>query len=168
MQIDSTVKRNVVTELLCKDSTIVYHHPIFDFKRDVESYLNSDTSFYHAIMKASWNVKTWLQRKTALLIIPKLYFVGNDKELSDNLYRYGQELFDKFPDDIQFIDFPNYIMVPKESAKYKDYIVDKLGNRGVICIGKPNVESLFFEGVTVSEAQQQIKNNMLWWGFEGE
>lgn len=168
VQIDSAVEQDKVIELLKAKCTVVFHHSIFDFKYDIERYLNGDFYFYHAILKASWNIKAWIQRKTALLIIPKLYFVGSNKELSDSLRNYSQELFSKFPDDMLFIDFPNYIMVPKDSAKYNDYIVDKLGNRGVICIGKPDVESLFFEGVTVSEAKQQVKNNMLWWGFEGE
>ena len=59
-------------------------------------------------------------------------------------------------------------MVPKDSAQYYDYIVDKLGNRGVVCLGKPNAESLFFEGVSIEEGRLQIENNKRWWGFVSE
>jgi len=148
--------------------TIIYHHPEFDFKRDTNRYLNGEVAIYHALNKASWTVKAWIQREIALLIIPKLYFVGENKEISDGLRTYAESILSKFSESMLYIDFPNYIMVPKENVQYSDYIVDKLGNRGVVHRGKPNAESLFFEGVSVEEGRQQLKNNKLWWGFESE
>jgi hypothetical protein len=168
VQVDESTTQQTLTGYLNKKNTVIYHHPVFDFRRDVDAYLNGETVFYHAINKASWTVKAWIQRNTALVIIPKLYFVGEHKEISDSLRVYAEQVLSMFPDDFRYIDYPNYIMVPKDRAQYYDYIVDKLGNRGVVCVGKPKVESLFFDGVSIREAGQQIENNILWWGFERE
>ncbi|MDB2331057.1 DUF115 domain-containing protein [Alteromonas sp.] len=168
VQVDENTKPQDLAQCLNKQYTVVYHHSEFDFTRDIDAYLKGDSIFYHALSKASWTVKAWIQRHIAVLIIPKLYFVGESKELSDKLREYAQDVLAKFSSDLEYIDFPNYIMVPKDNVQYNDYIVDRLGNRGVVCVGKPTAESLFFEGVSASEGQQQIKNNMLWWGFESE
>ena len=168
IQVDENTKQQDLAQYINNQYTVVFHHPEFDFTCDVDDYLQGDTVFYHAIIKASWTVKAWIQRNIAVLIIPKLYFVGESKELSDKLRVYAQDVLAKFSPDLEYIDFPNYIMVPKDNVQYNDYIVDKLGNRGVVCVGKPTEESLFFEGVSAIEGQQQIKNNMLWWGFESE
>lgn len=168
VQIDEKTTQQALAGYLNEENTVLYHHPVFDFKRDVDGYLSGEKVLYHAINKASWTVKAWIQKDIAKVIIPKLYFVGESKEISDVLRAYIEKVLSMFSDDLHFIDFPNYIMVPKDNAQYCDYIVDKLGNRGGVCIGKPQVESLFFEGVSNREAHQQIKNNVLWWGFESE
>jgi hypothetical protein len=168
VQIDEATSSKDLENHLNNQDTILFHHPVFDFKRDVDAYLNGETVFYHSIIKASWAVKAWIQKSMALVIIPKVYFVGESKEISGSLQRYTEKILSIFPDDLQYIDYPNYIMVPKKNTQYNDYIVDKLGNRGVVCIGKPQVSSMFFEGVSKREALQQIKNNILWWGFESE
>lgn len=168
VQIDKDTSKKAFADFLREQNTILYHHPVFDFKYDVEAYINGETVFYHAINKASWTVKAWIQRNIALVIVPKLYFVGDSKEVSDSLSGYAKHVLSMLPDDVHYIDYPNYIMVPKDNAQYNDYIVDKLGNRGVVCVGKPRVESMFFEGVSKREAHQQIENNILWWGFGNE
>lgn len=167
-QVDENTDAHVIERYLTNSFTFVFHHPEFNFKCDVDAYLNSEKPLYHAINKASWVVKAWIQRNIAQLIIPKLYFVGESKEISEGLRSYAEIVLDKFSDDMHYIDFPNYIMVPKDSAQYSDYIVDKLGNRGVVCLGKPNAESLFFEGVSIEEGRLQIENNKRWWGLDSE
>lgn len=167
-QVDENTEVHVIERYLTNPFTVVFHHPEFNFKCDVDAYLNSEKPLYHAINKASWVVKAWIQRNIAQLIIPKLYFVGESKEISEGLRSYAEIVLDKLSDDMHYIDFPNYIMVPKDSAQYSDYIVDKLGNRGVVCLGKPNAESLFFEGVSIEEGRLQIENNKRWWGLDSE
>jgi hypothetical protein len=168
MQINESTCARDLAKHLNNQCTLVYHHRKFDFNRDTDEYLNGEIAIYHALNKASWTVKAWIQRKIASVIIPKLYFVGENKEISDALRLYAEIVLSKFSESMRYIEFPNYLMIPKESAQYSDYIVDKLGNRGVVCIGKPNAESLFFEGVSVEEGRQQLKNNLLWWRFECE
>lgn len=168
VQIDKDTSQKALADFFCKQNTILYHHPVFDFKYDVDAYLNGETVFYHSINKASWTVKAWIQKKIALVILPKLYFVGESKEVSDGLRDYAEHVLSMFPEHVSYIDYPNYIMIPKDNAQYNDYIVDKLGNRGVVCVGKPKVESIFFEGVSKREAHQQIENNIMWWGFGSE
>ena len=161
---------NLTDAMFCVKSgrTMVLHHSIFCFKTDTDSYLNGQFYFYHAVNKAAWAVKAWTQRDIAAFIIPKLYFVGNGKEISQTLKLYAEKLLRRFPDDLPLVEFPNYIMVPKQTAKYNDFIVDKLGNRGVVCYGKPTAELLFFEGVSEKEGRQQIRNNIKWWGLDRE
>ncbi len=168
VQVGESTTQQTLTGYLNEKNTVIHHHPVFDFRRDVDAYLNGETIFYHAIHKASWTVRAWIQRNTALVIIPKLYFVGENKEIPDSLRAYAEQVLNMFPDDSRYIDYPNYIMVPKDSAQYSDYIVDKLGNRGVVCLGKPNAESLFFEGVSIGEGRLQIESNKRWWGLDSE
>lgn len=166
VQIDEGTKQQTLIGYLNKQNTVIYHHPVFNFKRDIDAYLNGETVFYHAKNKASWTVRAWIQKNTALVIIPKLYFVGERKEIPNSLRVYAEKVVNMFPDGLRYVDYPNYIMVPRASAQYYDYIVDKLGNRGVLCSGTLNAESLFFDGISIDDGRRQIENNMLWWGFK--
>lgn len=154
--------------VLPSGSTLILHHSVFCFNTDIEHYFNGQFYFYHQINKASWTVKAWIQRDIATLMIPKLYFVGNAKDISPALRIYAETLLNSLSDDWTYVEFSNYIMVPKETVKHNDFIVDKLGNRGVVCYGKPTADLLFFEGVSVKEGQQQIRNNLNWWKLDRE
>lgn len=143
--------------------TFVYEHPKLDFEREVASYLNGDAIFYHKTYCSTWTAKSWILKEFAQAIIPKVFFVGELKVLSNSLHGYANTLFGYFAEDTQFVIFPNYIMVPRKSAQYNDIIVDKLGNRGCLCHGRPEPEALFFDGISVSAAESQVARYVSEW-----
>jgi hypothetical protein len=160
---ENTNFTDLTTQFSMGVTTFLCSHTELNFDVDIDSYLSGQKAFYHDASNITWLIKSVFLSDVSSVIIPKLHFVGDYENMSQNLLAYAEQVFSQFAVETHYVSYPNYIMVPRKDANYNDYIVDNLGNRGVLIKNLPTYQDLFFEGSSVEEGRMHINKYFSNW-----
>ncbi|MBC3765026.1 6-hydroxymethylpterin diphosphokinase MptE-like protein [Neptunicella marina] len=116
--------------------------------QDIDMFVKGEKPYLRDSLVTIWLAKYFYSVELYSVFIPRLQYVaGKVEKISPLLVKIEQDL-----GDIEhYVEFPDYLAIPRKNVKIENALLDNLGNRGRLVGGNIQASSLL--GRTLEKAQ---------------
>ncbi|MER2492170.1 motility associated factor glycosyltransferase family protein [Catenovulum sediminis] len=139
-----------LTDLFIDKKNISYFYWLGNIEGNIDAFYNGDYPFVH-VRRMNFIPKFLLGLGEVLLYLPKYQFVNSTLMQKE---QFLSSLVDSLSHVQSYIEYPDYIAIPKDSYTLADIELDQAGNRGRIHTTRVDFNSLVGADFRKSQADE--------------